>query len=193
METWKDIKGYEGIYQASDLGRIRTVEGKVTHSVRHGIRHWHSRILKYKGYTPKTGYRVSLWKNKKNKDYLVSRLIAFTFFDKDIDDRKLTVNHKDGNRMNNHIDNLELISLKKNIQHAFKEGLMPQRAVKILDLKTNETFEFISFSSCDKFLNKHAGFISNCIIKKRLVIENRYKIIETSKLKKRGSYQHGNE
>jgi hypothetical protein len=184
MENWKDIKGYEGIYQVSDLGRIRTVEGKVTHSVRHGIRHWHSRILKYKGYTPKTGYRVSLWKDKKYKDFLVARLVAFTFFNEDIKNRKLTVNHKDGDRMNNNINNLELISLEENIRHAFKEGLMPQRKVKLLDLKTNEILEFISFASCGRFLGKCNGFISGRVARKKFIIDEKYKIIETSKWKK---------
>jgi hypothetical protein len=184
MEIWKDIKGYEGIYQASDFGRIRTVEGKVTHSVRHGIRHWKSRILKYRGHNPRTGHRVTLWKDKKSKDFLVARLVAFTFYDKDIKDRKLTVNHKDGNRMNNYIDNLELISVEENIRHAFREGLMPQRKVKLLDLKTNEILEFISFASCGRFLGKCNGFISERVARKKFIIDDKYKIIETSKWKK---------
>ena len=49
QEIWKDIPDYEGIYQASNLGRIRTASNKTTHSVRHGIRHWEQRILKFKG------------------------------------------------------------------------------------------------------------------------------------------------
>ena len=56
-ETWKDIKGYEGIYQASSFGRIRTVEGKTTYTERHGVRHWKSRILKGRGNNPVTGAR----------------------------------------------------------------------------------------------------------------------------------------
>ena len=44
-EMWKDIPNYEGIYQASTFGRIRTCEGKTTYTKRHGIRHWKQRIL----------------------------------------------------------------------------------------------------------------------------------------------------
>ena len=101
QEIWKDIPDYEGIYQASTLGNIRTVEGKTTFSVRHGERHWKSRILKGRGDNYKTGRRVSLWKDKKCKDWLVARLVAITFLGKP--ETNLTVNHKDGNRLNNKI------------------------------------------------------------------------------------------
>lgn len=47
-EKWKDIPDYEGIYQASTLGRIRTVDNKITQSTRHGTRMWRGRILKIK-------------------------------------------------------------------------------------------------------------------------------------------------
>ena len=66
-EIWKAIPNYEGIYEASSFGRIRTCEGKTTFTKRHGIRHWKQRILKPKGETYATGYRVSLWKNRKKK------------------------------------------------------------------------------------------------------------------------------
>ena len=77
--VWRDIPEYEGIYQASNYGDIRTVEGKTTYTKLHGKRVWKSRVLKGKGdhFTP--GRRVSLWKDGKSKDYLVSRLVAMTF------------------------------------------------------------------------------------------------------------------
>ena len=45
METWKDIPGYEGIYEVSDKGRVRTAENKTTHSVLRGERKWKQRVL----------------------------------------------------------------------------------------------------------------------------------------------------
>ncbi len=177
METWKEIKGYEGIYEVSDLGSVRTCKGKITYTERHGIRCWKQRIMKPKGYTPKTGYRISLWKDGKQKDYLVARLVAFTFLGGDIKDRWLTVNHKDGNRMNNHIDNLELISLADNIRHGFETGLYTsQKQVKIKNLITNETITFRNHSLASRYLGKSHGFIHLRIKKQKYIIDDLYKI-----------------
>ena len=80
-EIWKDIPNYNG-YQVSNLGRIRTYN-KITY--KKGIkRHWKNRILKYKSKSYNPGYRVDLWKDGKPKTLLVARLVAFTFFNKDI-------------------------------------------------------------------------------------------------------------
>ena len=102
-EIWKDIPNYSG-YQVSNFGRVRT-NSKVTHTDKHGDRYWKDRILKFKGKNYKTGYRVDLWKNGKPNSFLVARLVAFTFYNKNIEDRKLTVNHIDGNRLNNNLQN----------------------------------------------------------------------------------------
>ena len=47
-EVWKDVVGYEDIYEVSNLGRIRTHKNKITYTEQHGIRHWKQRILKQK-------------------------------------------------------------------------------------------------------------------------------------------------
>ena len=62
-EIWKDIEGFKG-YQVSNKGRIRTFN-KVTYTHKHGERHWKNKILRYKGNTYKTGYRVDLWREGK--------------------------------------------------------------------------------------------------------------------------------
>ncbi len=161
-EIWNDIKGYENIYEVSNMGRIRTSKGKTTFTKKHGVRHWKQRIIKNKGYTPKTGFRVSLWKNGEHKDYLVSRLVAFTFYDKDINNRKLTVNHINGNRMDNDLNNLELISLADNIRHAFETGLMTTCKQTVLISKiSNESKTFYSMSKADQYMNYAMGYISN--------------------------------
>lgn len=67
-EIWRNVPDYEG-YQVSNLGRVRT-HNKTTYTKHHGIRHWKDRILKYKGKIYETGYRVSLWKNGKCKDFM---------------------------------------------------------------------------------------------------------------------------
>ena len=171
-EIWKDIKNYDG-YQVSNLGRIRT-HNKVTQTNRHGHRNWKDRILKYKGKTYKTGYRVDLWKNGKSKSFLVARLVAFTFFNEDINNKELTVDHIDGNRFNNNINNLELVSLKENIKRAFKNGLMSQcKKIKLINNKNDEK-EFISMSEASKYMNYNKGYISEKI-KKGIYKNENYK------------------
>lgn len=156
MEVWKDIPNYEGIYQASSYGYIRTVEGKTTFSKRHGERHWKSRVLKGRGDNPVTGKRVNLWKDGKPKDFLVARLVALTFLG--VPPEGFTVNHKDGNRLNNSIDNLEWLSLADNIRHGFENLLYPQKSIKLT--KDGRSFVFRSMAQCDKFLNRHRGYTS---------------------------------
>lgn len=174
MEVWKDIPDYEGIYQASSLGRIRTVEGKTTTSKRHGIRHWKGRVLKGRGDNPKTGKRVNLYKDGKAKDWLVARLVAITFLG--VPPEGFTVNHIDGNRLNNHIDNLEWLSLADNIRHGFATGLYHTQ--KSISLSRNgNIYDFVSMSKCDEFLNRSKGYTSNRLKYKSTLLDsdgNRY-------------------
>lgn len=111
MEIWKDIKGYEGLYQASNMGNIRSLN--------------YGRTGKIKALRPrpdKDGYStVSLCKNKSVKNCKVHRLIAQTFIDNP--DNKPEVNHIDCNKANNCISNLEWTTRKENQRHAWNNGL----------------------------------------------------------------------
>ena len=171
-EIWKDIPGFENIYQASTEGRIRTHENKTTYTQKHGVRHWKQRILKPKSKNAKTGYRVTLWKDGKGKDYLVARLVATTFLENLIN-TNMTVNHKDGNRFNNYVDNLEWLSRSDNIKHGFETGLYGnQTKVRITNKETNETNEFRSMTIASKFIGKNHGYISYHV--KKSNFENKY-------------------
>lgn len=103
MEIWRDIPGYEGLYQVSAFGKVKSL---IT-----------NRILKdrfdHKGYLS-----VILYKNNTKKVIKVHRLVAKIFLDNK--DNKEQVNHKDGNKANNNVSNLEWCNCKENIQHAFK-------------------------------------------------------------------------
>lgn len=170
MEIWKDIPGYEGLYQASTFGRVRTCENKVTSNARYSKRVWKSRIMKGRGDSYRTGKRVSLWKNGKPKDYLVARLVAMTFLGKPPEG--YTVNHKDGNRLNNNIENLEWLSLEDNVRHAFATGLMSrtQKDIVLKDDSSGEVFEFASYADCNRFLGRSHGYVSGRLKKKQNII-----------------------
>ena len=169
MEVWKDIPNYEGIYQASSCGQIRTVDGKTTFTKRHGVRHWKSRILKGRGDNYQTGRRVNLWKDGKPKDFLVARLVALTFLGEP--PKGYTVNHKDGNRFNNSIDNLEWLSLADNIRHGFENSLYPQKSIRLV--KDDKTIDFRSMAQCDKYLNRGLGYTSDRMKKNGILTDKR--------------------
>ena len=157
-ECWKDITGYPG-YQVSDCGRVRTHD-KVTWTDKHKDRHWKDRILKQKVSKDKC-CRVSLWKDGKERTVLVHRLVASEFLGHDME-TDLTVNHKDGNRLNNHLDNLEWMTRAENIRYGFENGQYPSIRIILMD----ENGEYICFNSIaatgrflkrsDTYINKHS-------------------------------------
>lgn len=159
-EEWRDIPDYEGLYEASSLGRIRTHKNKITHTQRHGERHWKSIIMKGRGDNYLTGKRVGLWKDGKVKDWLVARLIAITFIGKPSKEAN-TVNHINGNRLDNRIENLEWLSLGDNVRHAFNTGLMPYHKIRLYNEKYD--FKFRSMSMASEAIGRNKGYISNCI------------------------------
>jgi uncharacterized protein (UPF0128 family) len=109
-EVWKDIKGFEGFYQVSNLGNIKSLDRYILYS--NGTRHFHSgKILtptlnKY-GY-----YYVHLKKEGKKTFYLVHRLVAENFISNF--ENYNCINHKDENPKNNKVTNLEWCSYKYN-------------------------------------------------------------------------------
>jgi hypothetical protein len=102
QEIWKDIKGYEGLYQVSNLGRVKSLERyKTNWSKKQCVK---ERVLK--PILANTGYyMVVLSKNGITKSVLVHRLVAETFLSNP--NNLEQVNHKDENKLNNNIDNLE--------------------------------------------------------------------------------------
>ena len=111
-EIFKDIKDYEGLYQVSNLGRIKSVEHYVNSNTGQRLvkEHLIAKVKDKKGY-----YRVSLWKDNKDKHYLVHRLVAETFIPNP--ENLPTVNHKDENPSNNCVDNLEWCTNHYNLHY----------------------------------------------------------------------------
>lgn len=156
-EVWKDVEGYEG-YQVSNLGRIRTCN-KITYTEKHGYRHWKDRILNPKISKKDNCARVELWTKGTHKTVLLHRLVANAFLEKNIG-TNMTVNHKDGNRENNKVDNLEWLSREDNIRYGFTHNQYSS-CKKCSLIKDNKIYEFYSMAEADRFLQRSLGYISN--------------------------------
>lgn len=112
-EIWKEISGYEGIYEISNRGRVRRIKG--------GVRTRAGLILKPGVYT--SGYFfVRLYKSGIGKSFSVARLTGIAFLDNP--NNLPQINHKDGVKLHNWVGNIEWCTAAYNAQHALKNGLM---------------------------------------------------------------------
>lgn len=166
METWIDIPHYEGLYEASSEGRIRSKEGKTTSSARYKTRVWKQRIMKQKYRKGKSGRLdacVCLWKDRTPHYYLVSRLIASAFHG-DMLYTSLTVNHKDGNPLNNNADNLEWLTRVDNIKYGFENGQFERfmKRIEAVD-KNGCKISARSYAEMDRKLGRYKGYTSRVI------------------------------
>lgn len=114
-EIWKDIPNYEGYYQISSFGNCKSLERKVIKW--DGYRTVKERILKT---SERNGYLyLNLAKQRINKKYDIHVLVCMAFLDFKPCGHDLVPNHKDSNRLNNHISNFEIVTSRKNISEAF--------------------------------------------------------------------------
>lgn len=180
MEIWKDIKGYEGYYQCSSYGRIKSIDRIVERKLPNAK----TRICKQKGRiikqhinpgtrkNVKPRLEVGLSKNCKVVILQVHRVIAETFLG---DIKDMEVNHIDGNPLNNNITNLEIVNRADNINHAFDNHLINTGyIVQKYDLQGNLLNEYRSLAkaSLDKDLNYSQAGISVRIRKEDSFIRN---------------------
>ena len=119
-EIWKPIKEYEKLYEVSNLGRIKSLEHFVI-GKKHSLRKIGNKIRKLS--SDKRGYpSITLIKNNKYHKERVHRVVAKTFIPNYKNLRE--VNHKNGIKTDNKIENLEWVTSQQNIQHALKNGLL---------------------------------------------------------------------
>ena len=166
METWYDIPNYEGLYEASSLGNIRTKSGKTTSSARFANRVWKQRVMKQKIKKSKNGRMdamVCLWKDGKPRYHLVSRLIASAFHG-DMLFSNMTVNHIDGNTLNNSADNLEWLSRSDNIKYGFSNGQFDSFMKQIEAVtESGDRIHARSYADMDRKLGRYRGYTSRTI------------------------------
>jgi len=115
METWIDMIGYEGYYQVSSEGRIRSVDRLIANPTRKRKGKIMKQCIDGKGYKA-----LSISKDGKFKMLTVHRLVAMSF----LGYSNLTVNHKNGIKTDNRIKNLEFMTQKENNRHANRLGLV---------------------------------------------------------------------
>jgi len=129
-EIWKDIEGFEGSYMISNEGRVKSLPRVVDRIYGDEVRAMKvpEKILKHT--RDKDGYlTVSLYKHNKSITTKVHRLVALHFIEGI--SYGIQVNHKDGIKDNNHISNLEWMTCKENINHAYDNQLNKIKRVVI--------------------------------------------------------------
>lgn len=184
---WKDVVGYEGIYEVSDTGKVRTKEGKATYSTRWKTeRVWQQRTLRQK-VSKDNSSRVSLWKDRKEKTWLVHRLVAKAFIPRV--EGKNYINHIDGSRLNNHVSNLEWCDHKENNNHAFDNDLMTcNNKIVLVHDATKEAHYFRSLSKASEFLGFNSGYLSGAMRKEGFELDEYTIFVEAEKSERVGVY-----
>ena len=145
-ESWKDIEGYEGLYQVSSFGRVKRVTT--------------GRILK--GSKDSIGYLlVILYKNNIGSTKKIHRLVAEAFIPNP--DNKPQVNHIDEDKTNNIVSNLEWMTAKENSNHGTRNGRVSRsKSIPIIaiNIKTGESQEFYGTNECARQLGLSPSNIS---------------------------------
>ena len=113
MEFWKDIKGYEGLYQVSNLGKVKSLPKKITYK---DVRVYNYKEKLLKNCLDSYGYSVvTLVKNTNKYQIKVHQLVACTFLNHKRCGFEKVVDHKDNNKQNNTLSNLQIITHRKNL------------------------------------------------------------------------------
>lgn len=179
-EEWRDIKGYEGLYQVSNLGRVRSLDRLVNN--KHGQRFLKGGIKRVFDWG--TGYQyVNLHCQQKRKSKSVHRLVAEAFVENVYN--KPEVNHIDGNKHNNRADNLEWCTSSENELHAYNLGLikLPNTiSACVTNTETGVKTFFDSLSAASRFVGAKRDTFASVTFKSGLdkAVFGKYVIERTS-------------
>lgn len=158
-ELWKPIIGYEGLYEVSNFGNIKSLS-KVHHLGAKNQYISQERLLTLsiqKCHFNYKRYRVNLWANDKAKMFKVHRLVAQAFIPNP--ENKPQVNHIDNNPLNNNVSNLEWVTNRENLDHCLKQGRFNRGSnngmSKLNEQKVLEIRELIKTKDKDYLVKKY--------------------------------------
>jgi hypothetical protein len=174
MEIWKDIEGYENLYKISNLSNVKSLSRKIKTTLnKNGYYVKKDKILK--PMILANGYKyVLLYKNKKTKIKYIHRLVAQAFIPNP--ENKLCINHKDLNKFNNSIENLEWCTKSENSIHYWlnvSPDKTNRRKVIMLDLHGKKIKQFNSLMEAERETGILHGNIS-------MVCNEKYPKIKTT-------------
>lgn len=163
---WADIEGYPG-YQVSDTGLVRSLDRKIARKHKSGLESTYKR--KGKTLSPKVmpnGYAL-VNMGAKTKAELIHRLVAKAFIPGDF---SLQVNHKNGNRNDNRVENLEWLSCSDNHKHSYADLPRKKHAktAPVVLIKGSEKLEFESEISAAQHLGVVAGSVHSAVMRGHL-------------------------
>lgn len=159
-EIWKDIKGFEGLYQVSNLGRIKSLERYVKSS-KGTVMLVNSKILKPCSSGHYHYSKVTLRKNNCNYVFLIHRLVAEAFIP-NIKGLK-EIDHINDIKTDNRVDNLQWISHKLNCEKRNNEVINKNRCVPVCCFGINGFFVFESMHSAERITGIYRSNITKCI------------------------------
>lgn len=167
-EVWKQVVGYEGLYEVSNIGRVRSVARIVSrgnNQIPVQERILKQSILKRTERHPSIRRNVELWKAGKRKRTPVSRLVCTAFVENT--HNKPHVNHIDGDSANDNATNLEWVTARENNIHARQNGLINTekswKAVRATHPKSGDVIEFASLTDAAKKFGVTKTAIAACI------------------------------
>lgn len=190
-EVWKDISEYVGYYQVSNFGNVRSVDRVITDC--NGKTYFkHGKNMKFGNNG--VGYMfVALCKFGKYKLVTVHRLVATAFIPNP--DNLPVINHIDGNKLNNNVDNLEWCTTKENIHHAIRSGLVGKvskesrkhageinsykQGKRVLCTTTGEVFQSMKIASTT--LNIPLSCVSRSVYRNRPYCGYKFELLDASK------------
>ena len=176
-EIWCDIKGYKGLYQVSSKGRVRSLSREVSRcDKKRGF--YFGKVMKQ---AVACGYAgIVLCKAGHSKRYLVHRLVAHAFIPNP--ENKPQVNHKNGNKLDNNVDNLEWVTRSENMKHSF---LILGRKASMFGKKREDNPLFGRNRNCYWLKGKTGRFCANSKIiqqiKDNIVVAEFYGTLEAQR------------
>ena len=163
-EVWKAVPGYEGLYEASTLGRIRRLKRNADGSIEWAIKHI--------SFDKRGRATISLYKDGKAKSISYPRVIAFTFVQNPDQSIYTEVNHKDENPLNNKPSNLEWCTHKYNCNYGTRvQRIKDKQNVPVLQYSIDGEFiaEHASMHVAAESIDAEAGHICDCCLGNRSI------------------------